>query len=86
MKQRILVMTDLEFEMPKDPAEINDKWLATWRTEFDVLSALKSLGHETRVLGGVTDLHDVKETIAEYQPDIVFNLLEQLFEIGRAHV
>ena len=41
MKQRILVMTDLEFEMPQDPAEVNDKWLATWRTEFDVLSALK---------------------------------------------
>lgn len=79
MKQRILVMTDLEFEMPGDPADINDKWLATWRTEFDVLSALRSLGHETRVLGGVTDLHDVKETLADYKPDIVFNLLEQLF-------
>jgi D-alanine-D-alanine ligase len=79
LKQRVLVMTDLEFKMPEDPAEVDEKWLATWRTEFDVLTALKSLGHETRVLGGVTDLHAVKETLGEWKPDIVFNLLEQLF-------
>lgn len=79
MKQRVLVLTDLEFKMPDDPAEVDEKWLATWRTEFDVLTALKALGHETRVLGGVTDLHDIKETLSEWKPDIIFNLLEQLF-------
>ncbi len=83
MKQRVLVLTDLEFQMPESaeqvPDQVDAKWLATWRTEFDVLTALRSLGHETRVLGGVTDLHAVKDTLGEWKPDIVFNLLEQLF-------
>lgn len=79
MKQRVLVLTDLEFQMPEDAGQVDEKWLATWRTEFDVFTALRALGHETRALGGVTDLHDIKETLGEWKPDIVFNLLEQLF-------
>jgi D-alanine-D-alanine ligase len=79
VKQRILVMTDMAFQMPANPEEVDEKWLDAHHTEYDVMTALESLGHDTRVLGGVTDLQDVKETLAEYKPDIVFNLLEQVF-------
>ncbi len=46
-----------------------------WRTEFDVLQALRALGHRARILGAKHELEPVFAAIRESAPDVVFNLL-----------
>jgi len=47
-----------------------------WKTEFDVLSTLRSLGHEVMPLGIHDDLGVVRKAIDEWKPHVAFNLLE----------
>jgi len=54
------------------PAQIEE-----WRTEFDVISHLKSAGHEVRALGILDSLTDLRAAIQDWKPDIAFNLLEE---------
>ena len=79
MKHRVLVLTDHNLQMPESLDKVDDRWKEEWRTEYDVLMALAAVGHEMRILGAVTDLKIVKDMIAEWQPNIIFNLLESFF-------
>lgn len=64
--------------MPPDSLEGQDpKAIEEWRTEFDVIQALKGSGHEVRALGVLDSITELRATIADWQPDIVFNLLEE---------
>jgi len=47
------------------------------RTEFDVVSNLRAMGHEVWPVGITTDLAVIKKAIDEHKPDIAFNLLEE---------
>src|SRR6266568_4554922 len=53
-----------------------------WRTEYDVISTLKSIGHEVVPVGLRSDLEVIAKAREEHKPQIAFNLLED-FE-GRA--
>jgi len=79
MRQRVLVLLDIETEMPESLDRAEAKWITAHKTEFDVIQALKALGHEVRILGGVTDLLVLKDVLTEWKPHVVFNLLEQFF-------
>ena len=79
MKHRVLVLTDQDMQAQGTLAAVDEKWATQWKTEYDVLLALQQLGHEIRVLGSVTDLKIVKDAMAEWQPSIIFNLLESFF-------
>ncbi|MGH8261962.1 MAG: D-alanine--D-alanine ligase family protein [Steroidobacterales bacterium] len=54
------------------PAQIEE-----WRTEFDVITHLKTAGHEVRALGILDSLTDLRAAIQDWKPDIAFNLLEE---------
>jgi len=54
------------------PEEIN-----TWKTEYDVVSNLRRLGHEVRALGVQEELNPIRVAAEEWKPDVVFNLLEE---------
>ena len=45
-------------------------------TEYHVIQALRELGHSVRVLGAVSDIETIVNTLTEQNPDIVFNLTE----------
>ena len=47
-----------------------------WRTEYDVISTLKSMGHEVFPVGLRSDLEVIARAREEHKPQIVFNLLE----------
>jgi D-alanine-D-alanine ligase len=79
LKQRVLVLVDVEVQMPESLDKADDKWIIDHKTEYDVVTALNNLGHEVRILGGVTELRVVKEALTDWQPHIIFNLLEQFF-------
>lgn len=48
-----------------------------FRTEYDVLRGLRKLGHEVQVVGLSDELRPLRKAIDEFQPDIVFNLMEE---------
>jgi D-alanine-D-alanine ligase len=55
---------------------------AEWRTEYDVLRALRNLGHEVHVQGVGSDLAAMRNAILEFQPQIAFNLLEAFDDVA----
>jgi D-alanine-D-alanine ligase len=74
---RVMVLLNKHL-MPPDTLEgITDKESRPWRTEYDVISTLKSMGHEVFPVGLLSDLSVVGKAIEEYKPQIAFNLLEE---------
>ena len=63
--------------VPPDPPGDVDLAAVPWKTEFDVVSTLREMGHDVRSLGVRSDLRVVREAIEEWQPQIAFNLLEE---------
>jgi D-alanine-D-alanine ligase len=49
---------------------------AKWKMEFDVTHTLEHMGHEVRALGLGGDLTPIKQAITDWNPHIVFNLME----------
>jgi D-alanine-D-alanine ligase len=54
-----------------------DKQIEEWRTEYDVMTTLRKRGHEVRCIGVLDSLTELRAQIADWKPDIVFNLLEE---------
>jgi len=76
-KLRILAMMHADLVPPDKISGLTDEEIAPFKTEFDVVSTLRDLGHHVRPLGVLSDLAVIREAIADWQPDIVFNLLEE---------
>ncbi len=76
-KRKVLVVLHVSL-MPPDSLEGYDpKVIQDWRAEYDVISTLRASGHDVRVLGVLDSLVELRSLISEWQPDIVFNLLEE---------
>ena len=77
---RILALMD---ETLVPPEEIGDDDLSavSWKTEFDVTSTLRELGHEVVNLGLGSDLAPIRTAIEEHAPHVVFNLIEDFHDI-----
>ncbi len=75
-KSRVLMLMDREFVPPEGIDGLSDEQIAPWKTEYDVYATLFNLGHEVRKLGVADDLAVIRDAIAEFKPDIVFNMLE----------
>jgi len=73
---RILVLMH-EGLVPPDDLSGQDLATAEWKTEYDVVSTLKKLGHEVRPLGVKSDLGVIRTAIEGWHPHIAFNLLEE---------
>ena len=66
------------------PESIGDQnpQTAPWRTEYDVLTTLRELGHEVTPLGVKDDLGAIRQANVDIKPHIAFNLLEAFHEVG----
>lgn len=74
---RILVVLHPSL-IPPDSLEGHDpKAIEEWRTEYDVIHTLRGAGHEVRALGVLDSLSELRSAVADWKPDIVFNLLEE---------
>jgi D-alanine-D-alanine ligase len=87
-KLRILVLVHADLVPPDSIEGMSDEQVAPFKTEFDVIATLREMGHTVWPLGVGSDMSPVKEAVDEYQPDIAFNLLEELGGVGvfDAHV
>jgi D-alanine-D-alanine ligase len=76
-KLRALVVVHASLVPPESLEGHSDKEIEEWRTEYDVTSTLRAGGHDVRCLGVLDSLTEMRTSIAEWKPDIVFNLLEE---------
>jgi D-alanine-D-alanine ligase len=74
---RVLVLVHETLVPPEDTSGYTPQQIDEWRTEFDVASALRAMGHEVRVLGMGDSLAGLRAAVADWKPDIAFNLLEE---------
>ncbi|MBS0364573.1 MAG: D-alanine--D-alanine ligase [Proteobacteria bacterium] len=79
---RTLVVMHASLVPPDTLEGHTEKQIEEWRTEYDVTSTLRKLGHDVRCLGVLDSLTELRSTIADWQPDVVFNLLEEFDGIG----
>ncbi len=73
---RVLVLMHEDLVPPEDVTGYDVKTVE-WRTEYDVVSTLRKLGHEVSPLGVKSDLGVIHSAIEQWKPDIAFNLLEE---------
>ena len=73
---RILVLMHEDL-VPPDELNGHDLSKVGWKTEYDVVSTLRKLGHEVHPLGVKSDLGVIRTAIEEWRPHIAFNLLEE---------
>ena len=81
---RVLVLLH-DYQIPPPNVTAADlKGNATWRTEYDVLKALRNrpLRHHVEVVGVDDDLSVVQQANEVFKPHIAFNLLEAFHEVG----
>lgn len=80
-KLRVLALVHQHLVPPETLPEGIDPVAAEWRTEYDVVSTLRALGHEVRPLGVHDDLGDIRRMCEEWKPHIAFNLLEAFNDV-----
>ncbi len=76
-KLRVLVLMHEDLVPPVDPSTLSESEFHRVKTECDLLDALAKLGHEARPLGVRDSIIRIRDTVEEWQPDIVFNLLDE---------
>src|ERR1700730_4663865 len=80
-KLRVVALVHRHLIPPERVEEGTDLTSVPWRTEYDVVSTLTSMGHEVQVLGVHDDLGEIRRLVTEWKPHIAFNLLEGFDDI-----
>jgi D-alanine-D-alanine ligase len=75
-KLRLLVLLSQELMPPETIPDGVEKEKQPWRTEYDVITTLKSMGHDVYPVGLASDLAVIAKAREEHKPHIAFNLLE----------
>jgi D-alanine-D-alanine ligase len=75
-KLRVLALVHRHLIPPDVIPEGTDLESAPWRTEYDVATTLRAMGHEVQMLAVHDDLGDIRRAATEWKPQIAFNLLE----------
>jgi len=79
-KLRVLTLMHAEL-VPPETATAEESLTADWKTEFDVVTFLRSMGHEVLPLGVGDDLRVIRTAMDDWKPHIAFNLLEHFHGI-----
>ncbi len=74
---RVLVLTHPDYLPPAPLEDLDARARHHCKTEVDLLTHLGALGHEVRLLGVAMELLPIRAALEEWQPHIVFNLLEE---------
>jgi D-alanine-D-alanine ligase len=81
VKLRVLALVHRHLVPPEEIDAGADITSEPWRTEYDVMSTLRGMGHEVQVLGVHDDLRDIRRAVTDWKPHIAFNLLEGFDDI-----
>jgi D-alanine-D-alanine ligase len=80
-KLRVIALMHPSMVPPESLEGFTEQQAYEWKTEYDVVTTLRELGHDVRPLGVSDELGPIRTLIEEWKPDIVFNLLEEF--LGR---
>lgn len=75
-KLRVMVLAEEALIPPDTLAGVENKEAEDWRTEYDVVSTLREMGHEVRPLGISNKLDTIRQALYEQKPHVAFNLIE----------
>jgi D-alanine-D-alanine ligase len=76
-RTRVLVLLHPDQAPPDSIKGYSEQDMLAFKTGYDVVNTLRKARHEVRVLGVQHELRPIRAEIDSYQPDIVFNLLEE---------
>ena len=76
-KLRVMVLCHEDLVPPDSIEGLTPKEVAPFKTEWDVISTLKKMGHEVYPVGVYNNLGVIGNAILEHKPQIAFNLLEE---------
>jgi D-alanine-D-alanine ligase len=74
---RVLVLMHETLVPPTSLKGYTVQEIDEFRTEYDVMAHLEKAGHEVKALGLGDNLSDLRAAIADWKPDVAFNLLEE---------
>ena len=81
-KLRVLVLMHELLVPPTSLEGHSEEEILEWKTEFDVVTTLREMGHEVLPLGVYDDLGDLRRATEDFKPHIWFNLLEEFHGVG----
>src|SRR5258705_10810360 len=73
---RILMLIEEGLNPPDSTEGLSEEQIAPFKTEWDVWSALKKMGHEVQKLELHNELGAVRDAVSAFKPQIAFNLME----------
>ena len=76
-KLRVLVVVHASLIPPDSLEGFSQKEVDEFRTEYDVITTLRAMGHEVRIIGVLDSLSGLRTSITDWKPDVAFNLLEE---------
>jgi D-alanine-D-alanine ligase len=80
-KLRVVVLVHPSLVPPESLEGMSEQERYEIKTEYDVVSTLRELGHEVKPLGVGDEITPIRAIVEEWKPDVVFNLLEEF--LGR---
>ena len=79
---RVLVLMHEDLVPPESLEGYSEKEIQEWKTEYDVITTLREMGHDVRPLGVSDDLGKILKEVDDWQPHVAFNLLEEFHGIS----
>src|SRR6185436_15225919 len=76
-KLRVMVLCHEDLVPPESIDGLTTKEIAPFKTEWDVISTLRKIGHEVSPVGVYNNLGIIGNALLEHKPHIAFNLLEE---------
>lgn len=76
-KLRVIVLCHEDLVPPDTIEGLTAKEIAPFKTEWDVISTLKKIGHDVSPVGVYDNLSVIGNALIEQKPQIAFNLLEE---------
>ncbi|MGH7657165.1 MAG: D-alanine--D-alanine ligase family protein [Gemmatimonadales bacterium] len=74
---RVLALMHPDLIPPESRDGYSEREQSVWKTEYDVVTTLRELGHEVQILGLRDELHPIRDVVESWKPHVVFNLLEE---------
>ena len=79
---RIIVLAHEDLVPPDSIDGLTEQEIVPFKTEYDVTTALREMGHDVEVLGVASDLGILRDTLNTFKPRITFNLLEEFHGVA----
>lgn len=79
---RVLVLLHAHLQPPESVEGMSIKEIHPFEMEYDVLNALKELGHDVMSVPIEEELIPIRRGIREHKPHVAFNLLTSFLDVG----